>query len=229
IGVEFRNCSHMCASRVQVGPAGAETGLIGVKFYGAHAVQIREVDLECMDIGVQIDGADLGFGASQDCVVDGGYIQSASNTGKGIYVKANALRSNLLRLTIQGTAGATSIGIDDDVTVAGNGSRYRDCTVKMFDTLVDRIANNSSKFNNTTGYVTENSGTATLAKGATSTVVNHGLGVTPAAGDIMVTPIEAWGRMTQFYIGNYTSTQFTIYADQDPGQDVDFTWKAVAS
>jgi hypothetical protein len=35
--------------------------------------------------------------------------------------------------------------------------------------------------------------------------------------------------MTQFYVANYTSTQFTIYADQDPGQDVDFAWKALLS
>jgi len=77
------------------------------------------------------------------------------------------------------------------------------------------------------GHATENSGTATLVNGQTSIVVNHGLAVTPAAGDIMVTPIEAWGAMTEFYIDTYTSTQFTIHADQDPGQDVDFAWKAV--
>lgn len=77
------------------------------------------------------------------------------------------------------------------------------------------------------GYITENSGTATLVNGQTSIAVNHGLAVTPVAGDIMVTPIEAWGSMTEFYIDTYTSTQFTINADQDPGQDVDFCWKAI--
>jgi len=77
------------------------------------------------------------------------------------------------------------------------------------------------------GFTTENSGTATLATGTTSIAVNHGLDVTPAAGDIVVTPIETWGNMTKFWIGNYTSTQFTIYADQNPGQDVDFAWKAI--
>jgi len=77
------------------------------------------------------------------------------------------------------------------------------------------------------GYTTENSGTATLVNGTTSIAVDHGLDVTPAAGDIVVTPIETWGNMTKFWIGNYTSTQFTIYADQNPGQDVDFAWKAV--
>lgn len=77
------------------------------------------------------------------------------------------------------------------------------------------------------GYVTENSGTATLVNGQTSIVVNHGLDVTPAAGDIMVTPIKNWGNMTEFWIDTYTATQFTIHADQKPGEDVDFAWKAM--
>ena len=83
------------------------------------------------------------------------------------------------------------------------------------------------KFRNNIGFTTENSGTATLTNGTTSIAVDHGLNVTPSAGDIVVTPIEAWGNMTKFWIGNYTTTQFTIYADQNPGQDVDFAWKAI--
>lgn len=74
---------------------------------------------------------------------------------------------------------------------------------------------------------TETSGTATLVNGTTSIAVAHGLLFTPGAGDIVVTPIEAWGNMTQFYINTYTSTQFTIHADINPGQDVDFAWKAI--
>lgn len=80
---------------------------------------------------------------------------------------------------------------------------------------------------NNTGYLTEKSGTATLANATTSIAVSHGLSVTPVAGDIIVTPIEAWGSMTEFYIDTYTSTQFTIHADQNPTQDVDFAWKAI--
>jgi hypothetical protein len=69
-------------------------------------------------------------------------------------------------------------------------------------------------------------GTATLANGATTVVVTHGLGVTPDIQDISVTPIEAWGTATQFWINTPTSTQFTINVDTDPGQDVDFAWTA---
>lgn len=82
-------------------------------------------------------------------------------------------------------------------------------------------------FRDNVGYITENSGTATLANGTTSIIVTHGLVKTPSAGDIVVTPIEAWGNMTQFYIDTYTATQFTIHADINPGQDVDFAWKAI--
>ncbi len=80
--------------------------------------------------------------------------------------------------------------------------------------------------NNIANSKYKNSNTATLVNGQTSIVVTHGLAITPSAGDIMVTPIEAWGNMTQFYIDTYTSTQFTIHSDQNPGQDVDFAWKA---
>ncbi len=92
-------------------------------------------------------------------------------------------------------------------------------------TILNNGTNNIIRDNQ--GYTTESSGTATLANGTTSIVVTHGLDVTPSAGDITVTPIEAWGAMTEFYIDTYTSTQFTIHADQDPGQDVDFAWKAI--
>ena len=74
--------------------------------------------------------------------------------------------------------------------------------------------------------LTSNNGTATLANGNTIVTVDHGLGVTPSAGNIMVTPIEEWGNMTQFWVGTCNSNQFDICADQDPGQDVDFAWKA---
>jgi len=65
-----------------------------------------------------------------------------------------------------------------------------------------------------------------LLDGQTSIAVTHGLAVTPVIQDISVTPMEAWGAMTQFYIDTPTATQFTIHADQDPGQDVDFAWTA---
>lgn len=89
------------------------------------------------------------------------------------------------------------------------------------------VPGSDSMIRNNWGFVTENYGVATLANGTTSIAVTHGLDITPANGAIVVTPLEAWGAMTQFYTGNNTATQFTIYANQDPTQDVDFAWKAI--
>lgn len=94
-------------------------------------------------------------------------------------------------------------------------------------TFYEGINNHTLTIRNNQGFITENSGTTTLVNGQTSIIVNHGLDIIPSAGDIMVTPIEAWGNMTSFYIDIYTATQFTIHADQNPSQDVDFAWKAV--
>ena len=57
-------------------------------------------------------------------------------------------------------------------------------------------------------------------------MVAHGLDETPVAGDIQVTPIEAWGVAVSFWVDTVTATEFTINVDADPEQDVDFSWNA---
>jgi hypothetical protein len=89
--------------------------------------------------------------------------------------------------------------------------------------VVDTSANTAR---DNVGLLTENNGTATLEDGNTTVVVTHGLGVTPNLKDINVTPSEAWGAFTQFWKHTPTATEFTIEVDQDPGQDVDFSWSA---
>lgn len=75
-----------------------------------------------------------------------------------------------------------------------------------------------------TGFVTENSGTATLLNGNTAIIVNHGCNYTPSAGDIQVHPIETLTNADFWWVDTITATQFTIHTDQDPGADVDFAW-----
>lgn len=74
------------------------------------------------------------------------------------------------------------------------------------------------------GYVTENSGTATILNTTTSIPVTHGCDYTPSAGDIDVHPIETLNLASFWYVDTITSTQFTIHVNVDPGQDVDFKW-----
>jgi hypothetical protein len=69
-------------------------------------------------------------------------------------------------------------------------------------------------------------GTATIVSGQTSIAVTHGLGYTPDAEDIHVTPIESLGSASFFFVDTITSTQFTINVNVNPAADVDFVWRA---
>ena len=148
-------------------------------------------------------------------------------TRAGIRFGSTAHDNVVVGCTIDGNS-ETPYGMKFDSASYNNiciGNNVRESVTA--NVLVDAGGNSGGKIQNNVGHITENSGTATLANGTTSIAVTHGLAVTPAAGDIVVTPIEAWGNMTQFYIDSYTSTQFTIHADINPGQDVDFAWKAI--
>ncbi|MDY6892810.1 MAG: right-handed parallel beta-helix repeat-containing protein [Chloroflexota bacterium] len=76
------------------------------------------------------------------------------------------------------------------------------------------------------GYITENSGTATIASGSTSVAIDHGLDVALSDGDVVAVPTTPLGNATEFWAGDYTSTRFILYVDSDPGQDIEFTWDA---
>jgi hypothetical protein len=77
------------------------------------------------------------------------------------------------------------------------------------------------------GYITENSGLATVLNTATSIVVNHGLATTPTR--VLITPIENPTNPVSFWwVDTLTATQFTIHVNADPGaSNLDFDWRAV--
>lgn len=83
-----------------------------------------------------------------------------------------------------------------------------------------------TKIRNNTGYVTENSGTGTIANGATTAVITHGLSYTPVLADITVTlgenPTNTPGAI---WVDTITATQFTVNCENDPGiSALDFSW-----
>lgn len=75
---------------------------------------------------------------------------------------------------------------------------------------------------------TANQGTGTIASGATSTTVTHGLGVTPSLNNIN---LLATGPTTNdpgfFWITNITATTFDVHCRSDPGAGgASFAWNA---
>ena len=166
--------------------------------------------------GISINGATDGTVVGNVC---------SDNTTHGINLEAGA-------------------GVDAQLTVTGNkcsGStngihvkNYQNCNItgNVLHTNTTQVllegTNTGTRIRQNTGYVTENSGTATIASGNTSVVITHGLSITPTLDDISVIFGEQgtsdYGR---FWISTITSTQFTINVSADPGaSNLDLAWRA---
>ena len=62
-----------------------------------------------------------------------------------------------------------------------------------------------------------NTGTATVASGATNVVVTHGLSFTPDAAEIQITPTNSpTNDPGTAYVDTITSTQFTLHVRSIP-------------
>jgi hypothetical protein len=89
----------------------------------------------------------------------------------------------------------------------------------------------SATIRDTTGWVTQSGGSATVAAANTEVTVTHGLAMTPSAESISVTPTTGWGNATSFWVDSVTSTTFKIKLTRGGGTatDVSFRWDADVS
>lgn len=80
------------------------------------------------------------------------------------------------------------------------------------------------------GYITEATGTATVASGSTTVAVTHGLGFTPTVGNIQLTPTNNLGNAAKFWVSAPGATTFTINVNADPGATTaTFAWRAASA
>lgn len=92
-------------------------------------------------------------------------------------------------------------------------------------TAFDDAGTNTKIYRNIGGGARESSGTDTVT--AATKAVTHGLGVTPAVGDIMITPVADISPAVRWWISGLTSSQFTINLDQAPTNPAAFAWRAI--
>lgn len=162
--------------------------------------------------GLRIAGTSKSF-------VSSNLVQGTSNAGSGISLE-NADNDNVIANRIDGCNIGINIDGNSDVSFV-QSNHVTNCTTPV------QNASATTKARNNIGFVTEASGTATVANGTTSIAVTHGLGVTPALKDIRVTPTNNMGSATKFWISTPTSTQFTINVDANPGATTaTFVWAA---
>ena len=85
------------------------------------------------------------------------------------------------------------------------------------------------RFRGVGGYVTENSGTGSIASGTTADVITHGLDVTPTIADISITLAEdPTASPGAIWVDTIGAANFTVNCENDPGaSNLDFGWRAV--
>lgn len=163
------------------------------------------------------------------CIVTGNSFRANSygnaNTYSQLYLEQDPDYTMITSNTFNGDYDGTDYpkyGVDI------NGGTHNIVMVNSFVNHVtapvrDNGSNNIIRHND--GYVTENSGTATVANGNTSVAVTHNLSYTPTLQDISVAPTNTMGNATKFYISDPTSTDFDIHVDADPGATTaTFVW-----
>ena len=133
------------------------------------------------------------------------------------------IRNNI----IEGDSKATYfLNIANDstlVNVAMDNNDFRGVTSALnYGTGITGIVECHNNF----GYITENSGTGSIANATTADVITHGCSYTPAAADIVITltenPTTSPGAIWVDTIG---AAEFTVNCEVDPGaSNLDFSW-----
>tara|TARA_R110000823_G_scaffold238887_1_gene364190 strand:- start:448 stop:2286 length:1839 start_codon:yes stop_codon:yes gene_type:complete len=120
----------------------------------------------------------------------------------------NVIRDNTMH-------NASAFGIKLAATSTDNDLYANDVSVAVAG-ISDLGARNYKE--NNIGWATANVGQAGIAGASTSVVVNHGINVV-SSGRLRVraTPISPLYAGTEFYVGMFTTTQFTITMDIAPG------------
>lgn len=203
----------------------------------------------------QIDscGNNIRLETATSIIIDGNLLDLADNDGLEFTAGTNSgiiISDNIVKRSNQSETSKDNInGIGTNITISGNqvqkgggaGARYGinigsgSSTVIIKDndlTAAGATANindagTGTRINGNRGFVTEISGTGSVASGATSATVTHGLDITPTAEQITVIGKEnPTNDVGNIWVDTITSTQFTVNVRNDPGaSNWDFGWR----
>lgn len=178
----------------------------------------------------------ISLSTAADVVLSGNIIlgnsQQTDNTYDGI-IAAGTCTGLVLRNNRIGKGGGASrqrYGLNIGASVSASSSHGNDLT--SAGQTANVLNSGAIPMRHNVGWVTEANGTGTIASGATSATITHGLSVTPVAANITVTftenPTAAAGDTGLCWISSITSTQFTVNVEGDPGaSNLDFSWQAI--
>lgn len=136
-----------------------------------------------------------------------------------LYNSANVIIESNVMKRKGGTPLAENIYIHGTLTGSRiSGNNFSEATVAIATIEAD------TKVQNNIGYITENSGIATITAGQTLVDVTHGLAATPTRVQLTPTTDTAGKR---YWVSTKGATTFTITIDSAHTANISFDWRAV--
>lgn len=235
ICIKLLHPTDVIISNNVIGGASGGGGSTGIYLgTGAASCKVRSNDIVDCQYGIDVNNC-------TNAIIDGNVLHGTVTvcircTGTNPIISRNItdtaafegiLISGSTNARIEGNVFKTPSGnqthglyIDASTGVTVFGNSFMNCTNKI---STNGVVTYTAKHN--IGFVTENSGTATVANGTTTIAVNHGLSVTPTAGQISIYPTNNLGNAAKFWVDTITSTQFTVNVNADPGAGTaTFAW-----
>lgn len=126
-----------------------------------------------------------------------------------IRTSTNDADSESLRLT------ATGIKVRENKLFSTNNSN---------NTISNSVAIGTLEFINNVGLKSEATGNASIPAGSTSTVVSHGLHVTPNQAHVQVQSFNSSAASSPFWIDSVGATTFSINVKTAPTQEAAYSW-----
>ena len=206
---------------------------------GRYAVWARGGVIEGDDVditgfatrGIQADNGKF-IGDSVVCDNPAGVVANAVLGGDITltnFAPTNVAVSNIIGAFTGGIVRIPNISItgsasgNQQINISSGGIVIAPNTTYAASNTPNKVSNAGLVVNNT---VSSSRGTATIANGTTSIVVNHGLGVTPTTSDVSIVPVNSEAASAAWRIGSATSTTFTISANAAVAADATFAWRA---
>ena len=176
--------------------------------------------------GVVLNSGTHVFSGGQ--VLNSGGIVVGVNGGNGFTVGAAISNLNITGMLIHNNGNATR---GTGIAVDGAANNFNIQSNSFFSNgVTSGTATNASLtqiVRGNRGWITENSGTATITTGNSTVVVNHGLADTPTFVDVgFAGPMDSTSVYVYAAPGSFTTTQFTITYSAAAGVNRSFWWRA---
>lgn len=249
-GMWIHNCFFRALAHAAFGVTANDGGLVGFEMIGCSLYDHTNTALNLSQYKYAAGVNYKTFGAK----VIGCNIMD--NNGRGILLNnvdgVNIIGCRIIQNNISDNAAYQGVQLVDadynliEGTIFSGNKRY-DISIDA-DSETNRITNNlftpsdadrdavfsgtidaTNRIHNNFGYVTENSGSDSIANGTTSKVVAHGLAVTPSAEDFTIIGKEnPTNDVGTIWVDTIGATNFTVNVENDPGaSNWDFGWKVI--